>query len=91
MTATELFGRDAPRPATPIASRPATNPAVAPLDLLPLIRVIHRAIREAAESGSDYRGQTRKAALAVLQLRPDLPAHQVLSLVQQVRHGTPEA
>jgi len=88
MTATELFGRDVLRPAaTPLAPKGAT-PA---LDLLPLIRVIHRAIREAAESGCDYRGQTRKAALAVLQVRPDLPAHQVLSLVQQVRHGAPES
>jgi len=57
------------------------------IDLLPIIRIIHRTVREAAAQGCDYLGQTQRAALAVLQLRPDIPAHEALILVQKVRHG----
>ena len=57
------------------------------IDLLPIIRVIHRTVREAAEAGCDYLGQTQRAALAVLQHRPDIPAHEAITLVQKVRHG----
>ena len=57
------------------------------IDLLPIVRVIHRSVSEAAAQGCDYLGQTQRAALAVLQLRPDIPAHEALILVQKVRHG----
>ena len=59
------------------------------IDLLLTIRIIYRTVQEAAASGCDYLGQTQKAALAVLQLWPDIPAHEALIFVQKVRHSAP--
>lgn len=50
-----------------------------------LIRIIHRMIRNARDAGRDHGGQTREAVSAVRQVRPDLLAHEALTLVELVR------
>ena len=49
-----------------------------------LLRVIHRAIREARDAGIDRSGQTQRAVLQVMMLRPDLNAAEALTLVREV-------
>jgi hypothetical protein len=50
-----------------------------------LIRFIHRMIRDARDAGRDDGGQTREAVMAVRQVRPDIPAHEAMTLVELVR------
>jgi len=50
-----------------------------------LNRIIHRTIGEARDAGCDHGGQTRKAVMAVRQVRPDIMADEALTLVQRVR------
>jgi len=56
-------------------------------NLLPLIQLIHRTIREARMEGLDRIGQGRRAVLAVLRASPDMAAAEVVSLVDGVRDG----
>jgi len=53
-----------------------------------LVHIIQRKVCEARSCGLDYVRQTRAAALAVLDVRADMTAHQVLALVLRVRHDT---
>jgi len=57
------------------------------IDLIPIIRIVHRTIREARDAGNDYASQTRQAVLAVIEARPDIPAHEAFTFVQGVRNG----
>ena len=52
---------------------------------LTLVRIINRTIGEARNAGCDHGGQTLKAVIAVRQVRPDIPAHEALTLVHRVR------
>lgn len=54
-----------------------------------LVRIIERAVTEARDGGCDHGGQIRKAVSAVRQVRPDIPAPEALTLVQQVRDTLP--
>jgi len=49
-----------------------------------LLRVIHKALREARDAGIDRSGQTQRAVLQVMTLRPDLDAAEALALVRMV-------
>jgi hypothetical protein len=57
------------------------------IDLLPIIRIIHRSIREARTAGRNRAGETRQAVLAVMHERPDIRPDDVLTLVQGVQNG----
>lgn len=52
---------------------------------LSLPRIIDRTIGDARDAGCDHGGQTRLAVMAVRQVRPDIPAHEALTLVQRIR------
>ena len=52
-----------------------------------LLRVIHRSVREARDSGLDDISQTQRAVLCVLSVRPDLSPAEALTLVQRVHDG----
>jgi hypothetical protein len=49
-----------------------------------LVRIINRTIGEARDAGCDHGGQTRKAVLAVRQVRPDIAAQDVVTLVHRI-------
>ena len=59
-------------------------PAMIPTADPEVLRVIHRAIREARDAGIDRSGQTQRAVLQVMTLRPELSAPEALILVRQV-------
>jgi len=47
-----------------------------------LIRVIHRMLNAARDAGRDHGDQTREAVAAIRQIRPDIHAHEALTLVE---------
>jgi len=47
-----------------------------------LTRVIHRMLNAARDAGRDHGERTREAVSAVRQIRPDILAHEALTLVE---------
>jgi len=63
--------------------------AMTTIDLNPIIQIIHRTVREAVCAGVDFDGQTKVAALAILEAEPTIRPYEAVLLVKKIRHGLP--